>query len=59
MVARVPKNAVASIAVRRAMEKCVAKVRVEEAAVAVETCPRTSDCSAHVITVLPIGIAGA
>ena len=57
-MARVPKNAVASIAVRRAMEKFVVKVRVE-AAVAVETCPRTSDGSAHVITVLLIGIAGA
>jgi len=56
MVASVPRNAVASIAVRRAME---VKVRVEADVCCRDVSTHTSDGSAHVITVLLIGIAGA
>jgi len=49
-VAMVPRKAVASIAVRRAMERCGLKVRVEAGDAAVESRDvATDDGRAHVI----------
>lgn len=45
-MARVPKIAVAAIAVRRAMERCDCALQVRVESIAVETCPRmgSRDC---------------